>query len=103
VKVTLVRHGGFAAGIRWPTRLVDSATLPEPAAAELARLVSDLQASPAPAGDRPGRARDAMSYTLTLEDANGEQTISQTDTTMTPQFASLIDWIDRRAKASGSR
>lgn len=98
MKVTLAQHGGFAAGIRQPDRVVDSAKLPGESAEELAHLVAATRAIPSPAGDKLERARDAMSYTLTLEDDDGTQTVMrQSDVDMTPPFASLIDWIRRHA------
>lgn len=98
MKITLAKHGGFAAGIHRPPRILDSATLPEQDAAELARLVADVRTAPAPAGDAIERARDAMSYTITVEEDDGSQTVlRQSDVTMTPPFASLIDWIRRHS------
>ena len=46
MKVTLATHGGQAAGInlRLPPRVVDTDTLPEPAAEELAQLVAAAKA-----------------------------------------------------------
>jgi hypothetical protein len=96
MKVTLAKHGGLAAGIRRPLLIVDSAALPQPAAAELARLVAAVKAVPAVKEERPGRARDAMSYTITLEEDGGEPTVlKQSDTTMTPSFAALLQWLER--------
>ncbi|MGW6080880.1 protealysin inhibitor emfourin, partial [Streptomyces sp. NPDC055186] len=43
----------------------------------------------------PGRARDAMSYTITVEN-NGRLTVlTQSDTTMTPEFAALLGWLEK--------
>ena len=96
MKVTLAQHGGLAAGIRQPPRVVDSTSLPEEPAKELARLVAATRGIPDPAGDKLERARDAMSYTLTVEDDDGERTIMrQSDVDMTTPFASLIDWLRR--------
>lgn len=98
MKVTLVKHGGIAAGIRHPPHMIDSADLSGEPAAELARLVAATRAAPAPTGDALERARDAMSYTLTLEDDDGGQTVMrQSDVAMTAPFASLLDWIRRHA------
>jgi Emfourin len=96
--VTLSTYGGLAAGIRRPSRTVKSSTLAEPVAAELAQLVTAVKAAPSVKEERPGRARDAVSYTITIEEDGGEiSTISQSDTTMSPAFAALLEWLDRHS------
>ena len=96
MKITLAKHGGLAAGIRLPPHTVDSATLPGGAADELKRLVSAAKSVPRPAGNALERARDAMSYTLTLQDDDGKEVVlRQSDVDMTAPFANLLDWINR--------
>ncbi|MEU6527237.1 protealysin inhibitor emfourin [Streptomyces sp. NPDC046924] len=96
MKVTLATHGGQAAAIRLrlPPKALDTDTLPTKTAAELAELVA--AAGPAAEEERPpGRARDAMSYTITVEN-NGRLTVlTQSDTTMTPEFAALLGWLEK--------
>ncbi|WP_030338118.1 protealysin inhibitor emfourin [Streptomyces sp. NRRL S-1022] len=99
MKVSLARHGGQAAGIllHRPPEVVDTDTLPPPAAAELTRLVAAALPpanAPTTTGEaRPGRARDAMSYTITVEDDGHTTDLTQSDTTMSPQFAALLGWL----------
>ncbi|MEU9453797.1 protealysin inhibitor emfourin [Streptomyces sp. NPDC048277] len=97
MKVTLVTHGGQAAGInlRLPPRTLDSGTLPSDAAAELARLVA--AAVPEAGKERPhGRpAPDAMSYTITVEDGGRTTVLTQSDTTMSPAFAALLGRLEQ--------
>jgi hypothetical protein len=96
MKVTLAMHGGLAAGMRRPPRIVESSTLPKQAAAELERLVAAVKAAPTVKEKRPGSARDAMTYTITLEEDGGEvSVISQTDVAMSPSFAALLEWLER--------
>jgi hypothetical protein len=99
VKVALQTHGGLAAPItmRQPPTVVDTDELPPDAAAELARLMG-AAASAAQATRSPGPARDAMSYTITV-DNNGKPptTLTSSDTTMSPEFAALLDWIRHHA------
>jgi Emfourin len=98
MKVTLSTHGGLAAGIRRPPLIVESSTLPKGAAAELAQLVAAVKAAPSVKEERPGRARDAMSYTITIEEDGGERSvINQSDTAMSPSFAALLEWLDRHS------
>jgi hypothetical protein len=98
MRVTLTRHGGLAAGIRLAPRVVDSSCLPKDAAAELEQLVRAVKAAPAVEEQRPGRARDAITYTLTLEEDSGETSvIKQSDTAMSPSFAALLEWLDRHS------
>jgi hypothetical protein len=98
MKVTLSTHGGLAAGVRRLPLIVESSTLPKGAAAELAQLVAAVKAAPSVKEERPGRARDAMSYTITLEEDSGERSvINQSDTAMSPSFAALLEWLDRHS------
>jgi emfourin len=98
MKVTLAQHGGQAAAInlRLPPRVVDTTTLRADEAGELARLVADAKSAPLAAGAAPGTARDAMSYTITIEDGGRQMVLSQSDTTMSEAFARLLAWLQRR-------
>jgi hypothetical protein len=97
MKVTLAKHGGLAAGIRLPHRIVNTDTLTQVAASELDRLVGAAKSDPVPKEDNPGRARDAMSYTITVED-NGQSTLlRQSDTNMSHGFAALFNWLEQQA------
>ncbi|WP_406340391.1 protealysin inhibitor emfourin [Streptomyces sp. NBC_00648] len=94
MKVTLETHGGQAAAInlRLPPKVLDTDTLPKNASAELARLVAG--AVPVPTAERPDHARDAMSYTITVEDDGRSTVLTQSDTTMSPEFATLLSWLE---------
>jgi hypothetical protein len=99
MKVTLATHGGQAAAMRFrlPPRVLDADLLPANTAAELAELVAAVgPATDLAAGEErpPGLARDAMSYTITVEDDGRTRVLTQSDTTMTPQFAALLDWLE---------
>ncbi|WP_327696073.1 protealysin inhibitor emfourin [Streptomyces sp. NBC_00459] len=96
MRVTLAKHGGQAAAIqrRLPPKELDSDALSANDAAELARLVA-AAAVPAAEVDRSGRARDAMSYTITVEEGGRSTTVlTQSDTTMSPGFAALLRWLE---------
>jgi hypothetical protein len=96
--VTLSTYGGLAAGIRRLPRTVKSSNLAEPVAAELRQLVTAAKAAPSVKEERPGRARDAVSYTIRVEEDGGEIfTMSQSDATMSPAFAALLEWLDRHS------
>ena len=99
MKVTLATHGGLAAGInlRLPPRVVDAETLTEPAAEELAQLVAAAEAASRPAGKGPGRARDEMSYTITVEDGGHQVVLAESDTTMSEEFGALLSWLEERS------
>ncbi|MGW7100065.1 protealysin inhibitor emfourin [Streptomyces sp. NPDC054838] len=90
MKLTLATHGGLAApvNLRLPPKVLDTDMLPEDAAAELARLVAAAAAEPE--ADRPSRARDAMSYTITVEDGGRSTVLKGSDAAMTPAFAALL-------------
>ncbi|MFD8984168.1 protealysin inhibitor emfourin [Streptomyces sp. NPDC059564] len=95
MKVTLATYGGLAAasGLRLPPRVWDTDALPENAAAELAQLVA--AAAPTPTVDRPSLARDAMSYTITVEDGGRSTVLKQSDAAMTREFAALLTWLQK--------
>ena len=95
MKVTLSKHGGQAAGINLqrPPQVVDSAALDESGASELKRLAASAVSAAAPA--RSGRARDEMSYTITIEDDGRETVLSQSDTAMSAEFGRLLAWLQR--------
>jgi hypothetical protein len=94
MKVSLATHGGHLAGfhLQQPPQVVDVAALPRDAAEELARLVAAATASPA---DRPRSelARDAASYTITIENGDSPVVLVQSDVTMSSAFAALRNWI----------
>lgn len=93
MKISLSERGGFAATTRMsaPARVLDVATLPAKDAATLAHLISAARAAPAPAGG--GGARDAMRYTLSIDDDGQVTTLAQGDAGMTDAFAALRDWV----------
>ncbi|MET8749654.1 protealysin inhibitor emfourin [Streptomyces sp. NPDC004667] len=91
--MSLETYGGLAAvtNLRRPPLVLDTVTLPEDAAAELARLVAAADSTP---GEEPdGRARDAMSYTITVEEGDRATVLEQSDGAMTPAFATLLTWL----------
>jgi hypothetical protein len=100
MRVTLREHGGLAAAINRSAvaRVADTRSLPAGQAAELVRLVTaalDAAAGP-PAG--PGRGRDAMSYTVTVEDSAGSRVLTGSDLDASPEFAELLQWLQDHAR-----
>jgi len=94
MRVALVTHGGLAATIRLPPRVLDTDSLPPEEAGELSRLVA--AASAEGGGNTPsGSARDAMGYTITVDDDAGSTTLTGSDTAMSPAFGALVTWIER--------
>jgi len=95
MKITLAQHGGHLAAFNRerPPQIVDSAALDKPKAAELEGLAA--AAASAPARTASGKARDEMSYTITIEDQGRETVLSQSDTTMSEEFSKLLGWLRR--------
>ena len=95
MKVSLATHGGQLAGMHLhrPPLVVDTASLPLDAAEELSRLVAAAKTSPDAVGAAPGLARDAVSYTITIEDGGEPFVIVQSDLGMSPAFIALRNWI----------
>ncbi|MFI1991736.1 protealysin inhibitor emfourin [Actinoplanes sp. NPDC020271] len=97
MRVSLTTHGGLAAPIvrRLPPRVLDTDRLPDTDARELRRLVA--AATENPGGARPGsRARDVMTYTITVDDGPHSVTLTSADTSMSPAFGALLTWVERR-------
>lgn len=96
MKVTFAQHGGQAAGIylQRPPLVIDTAALDEAAATEVRDLVAAAGSAP-PRAPNVRRARDEMSYTITIQDDGRETTLSQSDTTMSAEFAKLLAWLRR--------
>ena len=94
MKVTLATHGGLAAGLRLGGRplMLDSDQLSEADARTLEDLVGAARAEPSAESTR-GSARDAMSYTVTVEDGSGAGVLRRSDDAMTPAFSALLDWL----------
>jgi hypothetical protein len=100
MRVTLTRAGGIAAGIRRPALVVSTAALSPTNAAELSRLVAEAKLAPVPPADPPGRARDAMSYTIIVENGSPPTQLRCSDANMTPALAALLSWLERHHRAT---
>ena len=98
MKITLAQHGGLAAGIRLnrPPIAIDAAALEASQAAEMKALAA--AAVGAPPGARSGKARDEMSYTLTIEDGGHQTVLSQSDTSMSIEFGKLLAFLQRHSR-----
>ena len=98
MKVILAQHGGQAAALRLnsPPQTIDSAALEPSQAAELNGLVT--AAASAPLATSFGKARDEMSYTITIHDDGRETVLSQSDTTMSADFGKLLTWLRRHPR-----
>ncbi|MFJ8034707.1 protealysin inhibitor emfourin [Streptomyces sp. NPDC096032] len=94
--MTLETYGGLAAVTdpRRPPKVLDTDDLSETAAAELSDLLAAAVSTPLEE-QADGRARDAMSYTITVEDGDRLTVLEQSDAAMTPAFASLLTWLKK--------
>jgi|SRR5467141_1778192 len=99
MKIILAQHGGQVAGINLnrPSQIIDSAALDGPKAAELKGLVAAATSAPSSA-TRSGKARDEMSYTITINDQGRETVLSQSDTTMSADFGKLLAWLQHHPR-----
>ncbi|MGQ4364549.1 protealysin inhibitor emfourin [Streptomyces sp. SAS_272] len=100
MRITLVTDGGLAATVLadLPPQVLDTDTLSEGAAAELRRLVSAAAGSVAEGTEEPSSlARDAMSYSITVEEGGHASVLVQSDTTMSEEFAALLRWLRQHA------
>lgn len=94
MKVSVKAHGGQAAALRAgrPATVVDSAGLPADLAQQLADLAAAAVAEPPPTA-ASDRSRDAMSYTIEVDDDGQVVPLRRSDTAMSPAFAALLDWL----------
>lgn len=99
MKIKLAQRGGHMAAFNRerPPQIIDSATLDRPKAAELEGLAAAAASAP-PRAASSGKARDEMSYTITIEDQGRETVLSQSDTTMSEEFSKLLSWLRRLPK-----
>jgi hypothetical protein len=100
MKVSLAKHGGQAAGILLgrPPRVLDTSTLPPTTAEEICRLVEAATAVSPAEEDGSRRARDAMSYTITVEDGDRQTVFKCSDTNLSHALANLLVLLERHLK-----
>jgi hypothetical protein len=99
MKITFAQHGGQAAGIylQRPPLVIDTVVLDDAQAAELKDLVAAAVSAP-PRALSLDKARDEMSYKITIQDDKHETVLSQSDTTMSAEFGKLLTWLRRHPK-----
>jgi hypothetical protein len=97
--VSLAKHGGAIAGMRIAPTVIDSNNLPKREAEELVRLVGAAMAVAATKEGGPGRGRDALNYTITVENDDKPAVFYASDTDLPPAVADLVGWIDKKSHA----
>ena len=97
MRVSLATSGGFAAALSLghPPLVVDAGALPAADAAELAALLAAVRAE-SPAGE-DGRARDAVTATLTVDDAGTTTVLRRSEVSSTPAWEALLTWVRQHA------
>lgn len=100
MKISLAQHGGQGAGVllQRPPLVLDTATLDPVMAKELGELAAAAIAagsSPPP----PANLRDAMSYSISIQDNGRDTVLRGADTLMSPEFAKLLAWLQRHLKS----
>jgi hypothetical protein len=97
VRVSLASSGGFAAALALgrPPRVVDGDALTAAEAEELAALLAAVRAEALPEDD--GRARDAVTTTLTVDDAGTTTVLRRSDVASTPAWEQLLTWVRQHA------
>jgi len=100
MKASLSKSGGQLPGMPQQTLSVESSALSEQAKQELAQLVTAVRAAPPVEGRGPGSVRDGMSYTITVEEDNGEETVLRASDgpNMTRSYADLLGWLQRHGE-----
>ena len=97
MKLTPAVSGGLAGGLRLGRPpVVGLTTLAASDAQELIELLSAARADPAPPPSR--RMPDEQSYTVTVEDGGTSEVLRRSDTTMSQEFAHLVERLQRLAR-----
>jgi hypothetical protein len=96
MKVTLAKRGGLAAAILHgrPPATVDIDSLPPAVGEEFERLMKAAKDAPAKKPPGSGVPGDVMHYTITLGEGAGATVLTQSDMTMSNEFAALLHWIE---------
>lgn len=99
MRVALTVTGGLAAtvnAVRPPT-VVDTTTLPPGLDAELVALVRAAAERPVTMGASGRPWPDEQHYQVTVEDGRETRVVAATDSSMSPQFARLLEWLEQHA------
>ncbi|MCA9070222.1 MAG: hypothetical protein KDA84_14915 [Planctomycetaceae bacterium] len=97
MKVTLNMQGGIA-GMGQQSKMVESSRLSQPESEMLEHLVAAAK-SASSVEAAPRHARDSMTFSITIDEADGETTtLEQSDVAMSPSFAELLDWLERNTE-----
>jgi hypothetical protein len=97
MRVSLATSGGFAAALQLgrPPLVVDAADLPAADADRLTALLAAVRQEVPPEDD--GRARDAGTSTLTVDDAGTTTVLRRSDAASTAAWEELLDWVRQHA------
>jgi hypothetical protein len=97
MKVTLTQDGGLAGAIQRPSQVLDSSLLSATEVNELTRLVQAAKTNPSVPEIYPGKARDVITYSITIDGGTQTINLSQSDADMSTEFGELLNWIARHA------
>ena len=106
MRITLTKHGGLAAGMRLPEQSIDppqSIDLDKLDSSTAARVSNLVKVAVDTARDgSPSRAMpDAMSYIIKVEDGEKVTTLRESDASMSPAFAELLDTLEQVLSSAG--
>lgn len=102
MRVHFERTGGFAAPAMKRSCTVDTTALPESEANELESLLQSAdisQLASSKSGESP--QRDAFRYKLTVEHEGGTHTVDLLEADVPEKVRPLLNWLKKRATASG--
>lgn len=98
MKVTLEKHGGFAAMQRSPI-VVDAARFSENEQRELQALVAALRKEPSAPALAKEQLRDAMSYRISIDGDGAASEHRAADTAVPESFKRLMQWVEQHKDA----
>ena len=103
MKLSLIEHGGWGAGLRRRPLTVDTAALPPAAAQALCDLAEAAERAQAPERAAPPPGGDAMSFEITLDRDGRAVTLTGSDLAASPELQALADSIrEHAAKTAGA-
>jgi len=94
LRISLEKDGGWPPRTALQPKAVEVDQLPAETVAHVRGLAASLKKSGQPETRQPSAARDAISYSIVIDD-NGERlSFKQRDAQMTREFDAMLNWLE---------
>ena len=98
MKITLTEAGGWSAGVGPTCKTIDFSLLDSAYCEAGKSLVEKLMNSNLHSPANTSRARDAMTFDLSIEEKGKTTVCSAISTELSPEFAELVGWIKKQTR-----